>query len=68
MAEGQAAQPNAFDPRIEAEAKAGSSSAIWEKQFAVSLAGDSISVPYPLVDVTGSRAPRGSGRGPTSTW
>lgn len=52
VAEGQAAQPNAFDPRIEAEAKAGSSSAIWEKQFAVSLAGDSISVPYPLVDVT----------------
>ncbi|AUX30916.1 MULTISPECIES: cytochrome c [Sorangium] len=52
VAEGQSAQPNAFDPRIEAEIKAGSSSPTWEKQFAVSLAGDSISVPYPLVDVT----------------
>ncbi|WP_433937245.1 c-type cytochrome [Sorangium cellulosum] len=52
VAEGQAAQPNAFDPRIEAEIKAGPSSPTWEKQFAVSLAGDSISVPYPLVDVT----------------
>ncbi|WP_437517874.1 hypothetical protein [Sorangium sp. So ce1099] len=52
VAEGQAAQPNAFDPRIEAETKAGPSSPTWEKQFAVSLAGDSISVPYPLMDVT----------------
>ncbi|WP_437817745.1 c-type cytochrome [Sorangium sp. So ce1078] len=52
VAEGQAAQPNAFDPRIEAEIKVGSSSPTWEKQFAVSLAGDSIPVPYPLVDVT----------------
>ncbi|WP_437561747.1 c-type cytochrome [Sorangium sp. So ce542] len=52
VAEGQSAQPNAFDPRIEAEIKAGPSSPTWEKQFAVSLAGDSISVPYPLVDVT----------------
>ncbi|WP_437975712.1 cytochrome c [Sorangium sp. So ce295] len=52
VAEGQAAQPNAFDPRIEAEAKAGSSSPIWEEQFALSQAGDSIPVPYPLVDVT----------------
>ncbi|XXT24192.1 hypothetical protein WME94_21870 [Sorangium sp. So ce429] len=52
VAEGQAAQPNAFDPRIEAEVKAGSSSPTWEQQFAVSLAGDSIPVPYPFVDVT----------------
>ncbi|WP_437291822.1 c-type cytochrome [Sorangium sp. So ce406] len=52
VAEGQAAQPNVFDPRIEAEIKAGPSSPTWEKQFAVSLAGDSISVPYPLADVT----------------
>ena len=40
-----------FDPRIEAEAKAGASP-IWEQQFAVSVSGDAIPVPYPLVDVT----------------
>jgi hypothetical protein len=50
-AEGQSAQPNAFDPRIEAEAKAGSSPT-WEKQFALALAGEAIPVPYPLADVT----------------
>jgi hypothetical protein len=53
VAEGQATtQPNAFDPRIEAEAKDGQPSPTWEAQFAVSLAGDAISVPYPRVDVT----------------
>lgn len=52
VAEGQAEQPNAFDPRIEAEAKLGSVSPIWEQQFAVSVAGDAIGVPYPLADVT----------------
>ncbi|HEY6079728.1 MAG TPA: hypothetical protein VIW29_13025 [Polyangiaceae bacterium] len=51
VSEGQAEQPNVFDPRIEAEAKAGAS-ATWEEQFAVSLAGEAIGVPYPLADVT----------------
>jgi hypothetical protein len=51
VAEGQTEQPNVFDPRIEAEAKAGPSP-IWEQQFAVSAAGEAIGVPYPLVDVT----------------
>jgi hypothetical protein len=52
VAEEQAAQPNVFDPRIEAEAKMGAVSPTWEKQFAVSLTGDAIPVPYPLADVT----------------
>jgi cytochrome c553 len=52
VAEGQSEQPNAFDPRIEAEAKLGPSSPIWEQQFALSLAGEAIGVPYPLADVT----------------
>lgn len=52
VAEGQGEQPNAFDPRIEAEAKNGGVSPTWEKQFAVALAGESIAVPYPLADVT----------------
>jgi mono/diheme cytochrome c family protein len=51
-AEGQSDQPNVFDPRIEAEAKAGATSPTWEKQFAVALTGEAISVPYPLADVT----------------
>lgn len=51
VAEGQAAQPNAFDPRIEAEAKLGPSPT-WEQQFALTLTGQAISVPYPLADVT----------------
>jgi hypothetical protein len=51
VAEEQTAQPNVFDPRIEAEAKAGPSPT-WEQQFAVSMAGDAIGVPYPLADVT----------------
>jgi len=53
VAEGQdIQQPNVFDPRIEAEAKDGQASPTWEAQFAISLAGDSIGVPYPLADVT----------------
>ncbi len=52
VAEGQAAQPNVFDPRIEAEARDGSPSAAWEALFATTLAGDAISVPYPQADVT----------------
>lgn len=51
-AEGQSEQPNVFDPRIEAEAKAGAASPLWEQQFAVSVAGDAIGVPYPQADVT----------------
>jgi hypothetical protein len=50
-AEGQSDQPNVFNPRIEAEAKAGASP-LWEQQFAVSVAGDAIGVPYPQADVT----------------
>lgn len=50
-AEGQAEQPNAFDPRIEEEAKTGVSPT-WEQQFALTLTGEAISVPYPLADVT----------------
>jgi hypothetical protein len=53
VAEGQdTQQPNVFDPRIEAEAQDGQPSPTWEAQFALSLAGDAISVPYPLADVT----------------
>lgn len=53
VAEGQDAhQPNVFDPRIEAEAKDGQASPTWEAQFAVSVAGDAIGVPYPQADVT----------------
>lgn len=51
VAEGQGDQPNAFDPRIEAEAKLGPSPT-WEQQFARTLTGEAISVPYPLADVT----------------
>lgn len=56
VAEGQRDQPNAFDPRIEAEAKEGAPSPTWQAQFAVSLRGEAISVPYPLVDVTDANA------------
>ncbi len=51
VAEGQTAQPNVFDPRIEAEAQAGPSPT-WEQQFALTLTGEAISVPYPLADVS----------------
>lgn len=50
-AEGQGDQPNAFDPRIEAEAKSGTSPT-WDAQFALTLTGQAISVPYPLADVS----------------
>jgi hypothetical protein len=52
VAEGQDTQPNAFDPRIEAEAREGLTSPTWEQQFAATLTGDAIGVPYPQVDVT----------------
>jgi hypothetical protein len=52
VAEGQDAQPNAFDPRIEAEARDGESSPSWEQLFESSLAGDAIGVPYPQADVS----------------
>ncbi len=52
VAEGQDTQPNAFDPRIEAEASDGQASPTWEQQFAITLTGDAIGVPYPQADVT----------------
>ena len=53
VAEGQdVQQPNVFDPRIEAEARDGAPSETWQAQFAVSVTGDSIAVPYPQADVT----------------
>jgi hypothetical protein len=52
VAEGQDAQPNVFDPRIEAQAKDGQQSPLWEQQFAVTLTGEAIGVPYPQADVT----------------
>jgi mono/diheme cytochrome c family protein len=50
--EGYGAQPNVFDPRIEAEAKSGATSATWLAQFTTALRGDAIAVPYPRADVT----------------
>jgi hypothetical protein len=51
-AEGYGDQPNAFDPRIEAEAKNGDTSSAWLAQFQASLGGQAITVPYPRADVT----------------
>jgi hypothetical protein len=51
-AEGFGDQPNAFDPRIEAEAKAGEPSPTWLAQWTLSTQGKAITVPYPRVDVT----------------
>jgi mono/diheme cytochrome c family protein len=51
-AEGYGDQPNAFDPRIEAEAKDGQTSPTWLAQFQTSIKGDAITVPYPRADVT----------------
>jgi mono/diheme cytochrome c family protein len=45
-------QPNAFDPRIEAEAKAGEPSPTWLAQWTLAAQGKAITVPYPRVDVT----------------
>jgi hypothetical protein len=45
-------QPNAFDPRIEAEAKAGEPSPTWLAQWTLATEGKAITVPYPRVDVT----------------
>jgi Cytochrome C oxidase, cbb3-type, subunit III len=51
-AEGYGDQPNAFDPRIEAEAKDGQMSPTWLAQFQASIKGQAITVPYPRADVT----------------
>jgi hypothetical protein len=51
-AEGYGEQPNVFDPRIEAEAKAGEMSPTWLAQWTVATQGGAIMVPYPRVDVT----------------
>ncbi len=51
-AEGFGDQPNAFDPRIEAEAKTGKPSPTWLAQWTLATQGQAITVPYPLVDVT----------------
>ncbi len=51
-AQGDGDQPNAFDPRIEAEAKAGEPSPTWLAQWTLATEGKAITVPYPRVDVT----------------
>ena len=51
-AEGYGDQPNAFDPRIEKESANGGSSPTWLAQFEVARRGETIAVPYPLIDVT----------------
>ncbi len=51
-AEGYGQQPNPFDPRIESEMLDGGTSSTWLAQFQAALRGESITVPYPLVDVT----------------
>jgi hypothetical protein len=51
-AEGFGDQPNAFDPRIEAEAKNGEPSPTWLMQWTLATQGGAITVPYPRVDVT----------------
>lgn len=45
-------QPNAFDPRIEAEAKNGADSPTWLMQWMQATEGQAITVPYPRADVT----------------
>jgi hypothetical protein len=51
-AEGFGDQPNAFDPRIEAEAKSGADSPTWLMQWTLAVQGQAITVPYPRADVT----------------
>jgi hypothetical protein len=51
-AEGFGDQPNAFDPRIEAEAKDGADSPTWLMQWMLATQGQAITVPYPRADVT----------------
>jgi hypothetical protein len=51
-AEGFGDQPNAFDPRIEAEAKNGEESPTWLAQWTMATTGGAITVPYPRADVT----------------
>lgn len=53
-AEGQAEQPNVFDPLIEREIAESGESGRWEGLYAAFLRGDAISVPYPGVDPTDS--------------
>lgn len=51
-AQGFGEQPNEFDPRIEAEAKAGDASPTWLAQWTLATEGKAITVPYPRADVT----------------
>lgn len=51
-AQGFGEQPNAFDPRIEAEAKSGQESPTWLAQWTLATQGQAIPVPYPRADVT----------------
>jgi hypothetical protein len=51
-AHGFGEQPNAFDPRIEAEARDGEMSQTWLTQWTLASEGKAIAVPYPRVDVT----------------
>jgi mono/diheme cytochrome c family protein len=51
-AHGFGEQPNAFDPRIEAEAKTNEQSPTWLMQWTLATQGKAITVPYPKVDVT----------------
>lgn len=48
--EGQAEQPNAFDPLIEREIAEAGESGRWEALYAAFLQGDAISVPFPGLD------------------
>ncbi len=51
-AEGFGVQPNAYDPRIEAEYLEAGQSERWQEQFAASVRGESIPVPHPAIDAT----------------
>lgn len=51
-AEGQAEQPNAFDPLIEREIAESGESGRWDALYAAFLDGESISVPFPGLDPT----------------
>lgn len=51
-AEGQADQPNVFDPLIEREIAESGQSSRWEALYAAFLEGEAISVPFPGLDPT----------------
>jgi hypothetical protein len=51
-AEGQAEQPNVFDPLIEREIAESGESGRWDALYAAFLQGDAISVPFPGLDPT----------------